>query len=161
MVNVDEIEQLTKHHFDHTGRISVDPTTGVVSCTGNINLKPKIKVNQLPVQFDQVGGHFNCEHNNLTTLIGAPNRTGFYFSCAHNPLMSLEGLPAHVGALCWVTWRDQLPLLRLLTLGHLSLEDAPDPVRNTIYKYLGQGKPGAIKAAAELIKAGYRENARW
>jgi hypothetical protein len=161
MVNVDEIEQLVEHHFDHTGRISVDPTTGVVSCTGNMNLKSKIKVDQLPVQFDQVGGQFNCEHNNLTTLIGSPTQTGLYFSCVYNPLVSLEGLPDHVGALCWVTWRAQLPLLRLLKLEHLSLKDAPDPVLDIIYKHLGQGKPGAIKAAAKLIKAGYKANARW
>jgi hypothetical protein len=39
--------------------------------------------------------------------------------------------------------------------------DAPQPVSDIIHKYLGQGKAGALKAAAELIKAGYKDNARW
>jgi hypothetical protein len=36
-----------------------------------------------------------------------------------------------------------------------------DVVNEIMAKYAGQGKSGAIKAAAELIRAGYKENARW
>jgi hypothetical protein len=36
-----------------------------------------------------------------------------------------------------------------------------EPVNSIMNKYLGQGKPGAIKCAAELIKAGFKDNARW
>jgi hypothetical protein len=39
--------------------------------------------------------------------------------------------------------------------------ECPQVVNEIMTKYEGQGKPGAIKAAAELIRAGYKENARW
>lgn len=161
MVDVDKIKQLVEHHFEYTGRILVDANTGKVSGTASVNLKKDVLVHTLPVQFATVYGHFNCDQNNLTTLKGAPTETGLYFSCRNNPLVSLEGLPAKVGALCWATWSPHLPLLRLLNLNSLKLLEAPNEVEHIITKYKGQGKPGAIKAAAELVRAGYRDNARW
>jgi len=38
---------------------------------------------------------------------------------------------------------------------------APKQVSTIMNNHAGQGKPGAIKAAVELIRAGYKENARW
>lgn len=36
-----------------------------------------------------------------------------------------------------------------------------DQLQHILDKYVGEGKPGALKCAAELIRAGFRENARW
>lgn len=161
MADVDKIQKLLHKHFDYTGRVSIDKESGRVSCSASMNLKKDVKVAQLPVEFDDINGHFNCEDNYLTSLKGAPVQTGLYFSCKNNPLESLKGLPLKVGALCWVTWTPQLPLLRLLQLTWIRLPEAPQAVDDIINKYLGQGKSGALKCAAELIKAGYRDNARW
>jgi hypothetical protein len=108
-----------------------------------------------------VDGDFICKHNKLTSLVGAPKHVGGTFDCEYNPLTSWEGAPEHVGDEFWCTWNPALPVLRLFTYAHFHMEDAPQPVSDIMHKYTGQGKPGAIKAAAELIRAGYKGNARW
>jgi len=108
-----------------------------------------------------VGGQFNCDHNKLHSLLGAPKHVGGTFDCEYNWLTSLEGVPEHVGDEFWCTWNPELPVLRLLTYAYLHMDNAPQPVSDIMHKYTGQGKPGAIKAAAELIRAGYKGNARW
>ena len=45
----------------------------------------------------EVGGHFWCNHNQLTTLEGAPVKVGGDFSCSHNQLTTLKGAPKKVG----------------------------------------------------------------
>ena len=42
-------------------------------------------------------GIFDCSHNNLTTLNGAPEVVGYGFNCAHNNLTTLKGAPEVVG----------------------------------------------------------------
>jgi len=110
---------------------------------------------------DHVVGDFRCSNNRLMDLQGSPTHVGRDFLCDRNKLVSLVGAPAHVGDVFVCTYGTQLPLLRLTMYTHMNVIDAPDPVFYIIYKYLGQGKPGAIKCAAELIKAGYKDNARW
>ena len=55
------------------------------------------KVSSLPIYFNRVGGYFNCNGNELTSLEGAPREVGGNFSCSHNNLTSLEGAPEKVG----------------------------------------------------------------
>lgn len=110
----------------------------------------------------------NVETNRLTSFEHAPDQVHTIFAFG-NPLTSLEGLPEseyHIN----ITYREQLPLLRLVDAdsvhigrpegGYARLKPF-EPVNSIINKYLGQGKAGALKAAAELIKAGFRDNARW
>jgi len=108
-----------------------------------------------------VDGSFTCHHNKLTNLVGAPKHVGDTFDCEYNQLTSLEGAPEHVGEEFWCTWNPHLPVLRLITYQHPWIGNAPDLVSDIISKYVGQGKPGALKAAGELIKAGFKGNARW
>ena len=42
-------------------------------------------------------GNFNCEHNQLTSLVGAPKSVGGDFVCKFNQLTSLTGAPKSVG----------------------------------------------------------------
>jgi hypothetical protein len=44
-----------------------------------------------------VGSVFNCEGNAITSLKGAPQRVGGHFICNNNPLKSLEGAPQEFG----------------------------------------------------------------
>jgi len=90
---------------------------GTFSCNGDVNLY-RLNLPQLPVKFKEIKGSFDCSHNNLTSLQGAPAHVGgsFYcnankltslegapqfvsgtFYCSHNNLTSLQGAPAHVG----------------------------------------------------------------
>jgi len=110
---------------------------------------------------DHVVGDFECTNNRLTDLQGAPTHVGRDFLCDRNKLVSLTGAPDHVGDVFVCTYNTQLPLLRLTMYTHMYVMNAPTPIIEILDKYVGKGKPGALKAAAELIKAGYKDNARW
>jgi len=104
---------------------------------------------------------FDCRDNNLSTLEGAPDHVGGNFWCNTHKLVSLQGAPAHVGEEFWCTYNAHLPLLRLVIYNRVLISHAPDPVKKIMDKYVGQGKVGALKAAAVLIRAGFKDNARW
>lgn len=139
---------------------------------------------RLPVKFERVGGAFIVNRMGLMSLEGAPREldAGFFasdnnlenlthapirvpgtFSIANNPLASLEGWPEKGVFTCTLTYSEHLPLLRCLqTTGEIHVVNYPPPQINLILnKYKDQGKVGALKAAAELVKAGFKENARW
>jgi len=139
---------------------------------------------KLPVKFERVGGAFIVNNMGLTSLEGAPKviDAGFFagdnmlenllhaphmvpghFSIPNNPLTSLAGWPEKGVNSCTLTYNDHLPLLRCLhTTNQIHVVNYPPPQINQILnKYKDSGKPGALKAAAELIRAGFKENARW
>jgi hypothetical protein len=110
----------------------------------------------------------DVDKNLLTNFEHAPEQVDTIFAFG-NPLTSLMGLPQSSYRI-HMTYRENLPLLRLVDAEYVHLgSPGPgtarltpfEPVNSIINKYVGQGKPGAIKCAAELIKAGYQENARW
>jgi hypothetical protein len=66
------------------------------------------------------------------------------------------------------TWREYLPLLQSLKAEEVKLYTTDSTTVSpalTCYKilskYAGEGKPGAIRAAAELVKEDLKGNARW
>jgi len=175
----EQIKTLLESNFKVYGKVTIS-SKGIVNVKGAVDLTKK--VSQLPIQFGTVSGNFWCNGASLTTLVGSPTSVGGYFLCEHNklinlkgaptyvgshfwctdsPLSSLEGAPDHVGEEFWCTYNAHLPLLRLVIYNRVLISHAPDPVKEIMDKYVGQDKMGALKAAAELIKAGYKENARW
>jgi hypothetical protein len=110
-----------------------------------------------------VAGSFLCQNNQLSDLKGAPSHVGDSFVCNRNPLTSLEGVPAHVGNHVVVSYSHTLPLLRLLNYPKRVdyIYNVPTEIAVILEKYAGQGKPGMIKAAADMIRAGCNRNARW
>lgn len=120
------------------------------------------KLTHLQGSPDHVIGDFFCDHNQLTSLHGACPRVDATFLCNDNPLTSLEGAPEHVGDAFVVDYSAHLPLLRLLMYKEVELHaESPPEIQDLLNKYAGKGKKGAIPCAAELIRAGFRENARW
>ena len=84
-----------------------------------------------------------------------------------NPLRSLEGLPTT----CYeieLPWIDDLPLLRLLLVKDLYKLAFWADIHNTVHedvaeiilRHAPQGRAGLSACATELIKAGYRGNAK-
>ncbi len=67
-----------------------------VNIAGNVNLR-KRRLKSIPVQFNRVQGTFDCQDNNLTTLIGSPHFVSEHFMCNNNSLTSLEGAPQEIG----------------------------------------------------------------
>ena len=179
MVTIKEVKALLKEHFEITGSVKITDK-GVVNVYGDVGLANQIS--ELPVSFgivhgdfdcnfnalaslvgspDHVDGSFNCENNQLTSLQGAPRYVLYDFDCSANNLSTLEGAPAHVGGTFFCTYYAHLPLLRLSMYNNVEIDHAPAQVNQIMGTYAGQGKVGAIKAAAELIRAGFKDNARW
>lgn len=130
---------------------------GGFDCTSN-----KLKSLQYAPEF--VGRDFWCGYNQLTNLIGAPNEVGTDFICHGNPLTSLEGAPSVIPGWFRLTYSPSLPLLRTLVAKQgVMFWDAPEKVTQILNdpEFKGKGRSGAIKAAIHLIRAGYKENARW
>ncbi len=111
----------------------------------------------------QVGAGYFAGDNNLENLLHAPEQVPGHFSIQNNPLVSLEGWPEQGVRECTLTYSAHLPLLRCLqTTNQIHVVNYPPPEINQILnKYKDQGKAGALRAAAELVKAGFKENARW
>jgi hypothetical protein len=113
---------------------------------------------------EYVGRDFICNRNQLTNLVGAPEEVGVDFNCHSNPLTSLEGAPSVIPGMFWVSYSATLPLLRtLVAQAGVACINAPPEVEQILNdpEFKGKGRAGAIKCALALIKAGYRENARW
>jgi hypothetical protein len=88
------IQKLLKQHFDVDGTSTIN-SQGLVDVVGDVRLRSKLT--ELPVKFGHVSGYFNCDHNQLTSLTGAPHSVGGTFSCIGNQLTSLAGAPQSVG----------------------------------------------------------------
>ena len=73
--------------------------TGLYDCDGDVKVEKDLVSpdGKLIVKFGVVKGNFNCSHNELTSLEGAPQEVGGWFNCLRNQLTSLEGAPKEVG----------------------------------------------------------------
>ena len=111
-------------HFDIRGKrfksfsgIKFGKVTGSFDCSHN-------KLTSLQGAPKKVEGSFKCNSNKLTRLIGAPQEVGEDFYCDHNQLTSLEGAPQKVGGYFDCN-RNKLT----------SLEGAPQEVGGSFYCY--------------------------
>jgi hypothetical protein len=143
---------------------------------------------QLPVRFSLVTAGFACNARGLTTLegcpetvgltfmsrsnpitnlVGGPTHVGASYNVLHCPLESLEGLPREVGRNLLLPWRPHLGYLRAIMVEKLERiviqdlnHEAQTQLEDILNRYRSRGVNGVMPCAAELIKAGYRENAR-
>lgn len=112
-----------------------------------------------------IGGNMLVYACALTSLAGAPLVVKGTFDASQNPLENYDHVPEGCSSVS-LSYNRQAPILRLLMYPevHFKFDHVrePHPIVNEImHKYAGQGRAGAIKAAGELIRAGYKENARW
>jgi hypothetical protein len=121
-----------------------------------------------------VGDTFFCGGNKLTTLTHGPKSVKHGYVIGTNPLVNLEGYPdQHAPAWVALSYNDpDLHLLRLLATPKIELwphigrnlpleREKVDQVYQILNKYAGGGKPASLSCAAELIRAGFKGNARW
>jgi hypothetical protein len=113
------------------------------------------------------GGTYSCSHNFLKNFEGAPTAfTGYFVGVGQmgTGLDSVTGLPPDARQVD-ITYQNDLPMLKLLNQKSVhvrqGLTSDLHPITDILEKYKEQGKPGALKAAAELVRAGYKDNARW
>ena len=173
MVDKKEILWLLNQHFETTGEVTISDE-GLVSCTGNVELKNMQNFQRFPVSFERVDGSFLCVGGRLTTLEGAPQRVGGDFDCTLNNLtLSLDGLSSHIEGTVFLNYYPRLPLLRTLAakegvmfvtsnpLIPAPLSEDTQHVQKILNRYAGKGRRVIHLCAKELIAAGFEENAKW
>ena len=124
---------------------------------------------------DQVGGELSLTGNLLTNLIGAPRRVLDSMDIAHmqHTLRSLAGMPDHIQGVLYVTYDENLPLLRCLAANAVVLRQAEyttaqmfeaqlkcEEILNNP-KWIGKGKSHMLQCANSLKQAGLAGNAAW
>jgi hypothetical protein len=109
-------------------------------------------------------GWFDCRQNHLTSLQHAPRQVIGSLDCSDNPLTSMEGAPTTMGSI-ELSYDAQLPLLRCLhaqlDIHFMNGDSHAHKLENIMNRYLGSDRAGMLKCAVEMIKAGFKENARW
>jgi hypothetical protein len=178
MVDKDHVRQQLLNHFNLTGPLDIDDH-GLVSVRGDVMLVKN--VSELPVRFSTVTGNFSCAKRGLTSLEGAPREVGKTFDCKQNqlstlvggpdkvdvynavlnPLTNLDGLASEIRDHVQFSYDENLPLLRTLVAPKIWPHPDQVELERILHKYAGQGKPGTIKCCVELIKAGFKGNAKW
>ena len=73
---------------------------GTVDVDDDVNLNRR-KLTELPLKFGIVNGYFSCSNNELTSLVGGPEKLDSYFNCSNNELTSLVGGPEKLGGSFW------------------------------------------------------------
>jgi hypothetical protein len=124
---------------------------GSVNVDGNVTHINKQKM--LRVRFNHVTGSFTSRWKGLTDLTGLPTQVGKSITVTYYPTMGglLRLLVAPQVNLQSTTYKQDA----------FEIDQKRQKVNAILDAYAGQGKPGAIKAATELIKAGYPEHAKW
>jgi len=74
---------------------------GTVSVDGDFNCDKQNLDSLLGITFDFVTGNFSCANNNLPSLMGSPRKVGGNFDCTKNPLENLEGAPLEISGTFW------------------------------------------------------------
>ena len=78
------------------GSWNINPSTGLIDVDGDFSCVQQDLTDFKGVRFGHVNGYFYCYHNQLTSLVGAPQKVGGDFYCDNNQLTSLEGAPQTV-----------------------------------------------------------------
>jgi hypothetical protein len=110
---------------------------GTVDVAGNVDISRK-GLKEIPVQFGEVTGTFDCTENKLSTLEGAPIKVGGSFDCHDNKLTSLEYAPKEVGA-AFACTKNKLS----------SLEGSPKEVSGGFY--CSRNNLSSLKGAPEYV----------
>ena len=132
-----------------------------------------------------VSGSLGCSHNQLTSLSGIPaisdelacdhNQLSDLSTCppvnlcwaTHNPFQHFRNTPGHIHEVD-ITYDANVPMLGLLSVHKVEVYDPQtgglmEQLSEILTSHCGQGtldKKMMLKCAAELIKAGYKNNAR-
>ncbi len=159
---------------------------GVRALAANTSISSlDLGLEQFPVRFGTVGGHFYCGKNRLTSLEGAPVTVGGNFSCRNNRLTSLEGAPGSVGwdfycsynrltSLVGVhrilrriagglyIWNNPIETggIGLVLVEGLTGINTDHPAFEIIEKYLGQGNKGLLRCQEALHESGLEKFAK-
>jgi hypothetical protein len=142
---------------------------GLPVVKGNINLTEN-KITSLNGIQSEVKGFFGADHNQLSDLVGGPDKVNNGYYVYNNPLTSLEGMPISAQSFNF-GFTPNLPLLRIITcdLDHVSI-DCDNGENSDLENAIGSNLPRKSdlplkqrlwKLQQEMIALGYEGNAKW
>ncbi len=113
-----------------------------------------------------VANSISCSHNLLTDLSTAPGAQDMF--AAYNPFKTFRNMNKDIDRIT-ITYDTNLPLLGLLSVRHVEIFDPDtgeymDKLSKILNAHAGKGvdnKAQMLMCAAELVKAGYKGNAKW
>lgn len=171
MVDPDQILELFNKHFETTNAQVVVNDQGLVDVLNDklpgsrhvVVYVRNHKLTQLPVAFGRVEGNLDASRQNIKTLKNFPQViTGNLYTEDNRNLRQFYDFHIQEIQGIWYTdYKESQHLLKMLVARKIQLTDAPRAVSDILNKYAGKGRVGALHAAVELIKAGYKENAKW
>ncbi len=146
------------------GTWQLNPRTGLVDVNGDFDCGGQELSDFKGVRFGVVRGDFVCDNNQLTTLVGAPQKVGGDFSCDKNQLTSLEGAPQKVGGHFYCSY-NQLTTLEgapqkvgrhfVCNYNQLAtLEGAPQKVGGSFYCRNNTVSEETLESIFRLMKKG-------
>ena len=141
--------------------------------TGSLNASSNL-ITSLEGAPQEVGFISLNNNQELTSLEGAPSMVRTTMLITRTSITNLKGLPTQPGAIgrIKITYKENLPLLRLLVAGeitverpgygftHMSLEQPLQAILNDD-RWVGKGKSHMLNCALAMKKAGYVGNASW
>jgi len=105
-----------------------------------------------------------CNNNLLTDLSDAPPCLLLW--ATENPFQTFRNTPDHIRTVV-ISYAPDLPLLGLLSVHRIEFQHDLNPweaqsrqVEEILNRHTQQGRAGQIKCAAELIRSGFKGNAR-
>lgn len=90
----EQIKFLNTHTI---GEWEFDHDTGLVDVWGSFNMSYGDYKNFQGIKFGYVFGFFDCSHNKITSLVGAPKEVRSSFLCDATQITSLKGAPKKLG----------------------------------------------------------------
>jgi hypothetical protein len=170
MVNKEVILDLVhRNYYVRRGYVVVndDGVVDVLQLPGAsqpvVQLHTYLKDGVMPVSFGRVEGDFDVSSKNVKTLKGFPKYIKGILYTEHNQHLRqfYDFAIEKVEGIWYSDYKEHQHLLKMLVANKIQLENSPIPVTDILNAHAGQGKPGMIKAAAALVKLGYKDNAKW
>jgi len=126
---LDKVCDVNSWFLNRDGTVNVDVSVNM----SNMNL------NEIPVKFGRVYGHFNCSNNNLTTLKNIPNYLGYSLKFSGNNLTDYFKNIKEEDFTLWenLNWEEVLqeyPFLINITKNYKTSETLPS-IRYLISRY--------------------------
>jgi hypothetical protein len=169
MVDPDQILALFHKHFETTNAQVVVNDQGLVDVLKLPDSRNTVvymrnhQLTKLPVAFGRVEGNLDASRQNIKTLKNFPQViTGNLYTEDNRNLRQFYDFNIKEIQGVWYTdYKESQHLLKMLVAHNIQLTDAPKEVTQIMNTHAGKGRTGILRATVELIKAGFKENARW
>lgn len=85
-----------------------------VDVLGSVDISSQSLI-EIPIQFGEVSGNFNCDNNLLTSFQGMPTEIGLALYASNNLISSFEGFPKYIGTSARLLSNEITHLIKLDT----------------------------------------------